>query len=371
MTYPPQGPGPGWQQRPHAFPAPPPPATHRNRGPLVCLFVTLGCGGLSLVMVLVAVLVGGLTLGGGGSATEAPTAPTTTASTTQTPTTGRPTTSPSMTEPPASRSHPTDVAFANDAYQPPAARPGSIIAKQAGSAAEAAAMTQQSSLYTGRIASPVRCPNDPIMSDPNLTEAQLKAGVERHIGCLMRVWQPVAAKAGIELLTPNVVLFTGSVESACGTLSRLNYYCSDDTTMYLQADPPTVTNADGQVTYRMEHVTAHEFAHHLQATFGILQAAWSLVSRGSADEQLESSRRIELQADCFAAVAWTATSYSQGGNQSDVDMILEVAGQLGDHPDRNGDHGKSASAVLWTTRGLQGKQPAACNTFVAPASEVR
>ncbi len=327
---------------------------------MACLLVTLGCGGLALVLLLSGAL-GWLALSFGDPiATETPP---TTVRTTAAPASPGATTS-------TARVHPTDVAYANDSYQVPPVQTGPIAVTAPTSDAAAMAMLTGGPLYAGAVASPVRCPNDPMLSDPDLTQAALKVGIERHVTCLMRVWQPLAAKAGLPLRRPDVVVFTKTTESPCGTLAVDNFYCSENVTLYFQSGPPRLTNADGQVTFRMENLVAHEFGHHVQATFGLLHAQWYFASRAAPDAALEWSRRLELQADCLMAVAWTATARSQGGTQADVDSMLDVARQLGDHPDRPGDHGKSESAVLWVTRGLQGK-PSACTTFAAPASEVR
>ncbi len=58
---------------------------------------------------------------------------------------------------------------------------------------------------------------------------------------------------------------------------------------------------------RPEHLPAglHEYAHHVQHMTGILWAEVNLPTSGQ-DEELERSRRIELQAECLAGCSWGA-----------------------------------------------------------------
>jgi len=105
-----------------------------------------------------------------------------------------------------------------------------------------------------------------------------------------------------------------------------------------------------------------------------------LIDDSDESEKLETSRRLETQADCFAGAA--LGSLWQGLKLTDADRqdILATTTDIGDDklsernngdPDEAGNHGKSQNRRLWVERGLNsGGSLGQCNTFNAPASEV-
>jgi uncharacterized protein len=124
-------------------------------------------------------------------------------------------------------------------------------------------------------------------------------------------------------------------------------------------------------------VMAHEFGHALQGRTGILISANGLGQlSGDKPTQLELSRRLETQADCFSGMFMRAVSLSMGIQQSDVNGILATYRAVGDdtlsgNPDVVGNHGHADSREFWGSTGLGTSDVGKCNTFVAPASQVR
>ena len=122
---------------------------------------------------------------------------------------------------------------------------------------------------------------------------------------------------------------------------------------------------------------AHEFGHALQGRTGILisSAAMGQLSDDKSTELLYS-RRSETQADCFSGMFMRAVSRSLGIQQSDVAGIIATYRAVGDdtltrNSDVEGSHGLAVSRVYWGNTGLGTSDVGSCNTFSAPASQVR
>ena len=129
--------------------------------------------------------------------------------------------------------------------------------------------------------------------------------------------------------------------------------------------------------YAGDYVMAHEFGHAIQGRTGILTSRnWLLSETPEKDVQLQLRRRTEVQADCFAGMFLRSVSVSRGLTQADADALQKDFYNGGDDvlsgdPDFVGDHGRGASRQFWGTTGLGTSEAGKCNTFVAPASQVR
>ena len=91
---------------------------------------------------------------------------------------------------------------------------------------------------------------------------------------------------------------------------------------------------------------------------------------------LQLRRRTEVQADCFAGMYLRAVSVSRGLTDADVEALQKDFYNGGDDvlsgdPHYVGDHGRGASRRYWGLTGLSNSEVSKCNTFVAPANEVR
>ncbi|MGB5323419.1 neutral zinc metallopeptidase, partial [Lutimonas sp.] len=105
---------------------------------------------------------------------------------------------------------------------------------------------------------------------------------------------------------PTLVLFTGSVASACGSASSATgpFYCPGDEKLYLDLsffdDMARKLNAPGD--FAQAYVIAHEVGHHIQKITGITDKVQSLRGQVSQKEYNTYSVRLELQADFLAGV---------------------------------------------------------------------
>ena len=202
---------------------------------------------------------------------------------------------------------------------------------------------------------------------PTAEEEELVTFAKRILAGTEDVWTKIFAQYGKTYVPPKLVLFSGSVQSACGgaTSSTGPFYCSGDQCVYL--DLSFFTNmkkqigADGDFAYA--YVIAHEVGHHVQNQLGILGQAHQQMSRVSEKESNQISVRLELQADFFAGV-WAHHDNKLFGSleEGDIDEGLAVAAKIGDDylqkqaygysvPD-SFNHGTSAQRSRWLKKGI-------------------
>lgn len=184
------------------------------------------------------------------------------------------------------------------------------------------------------------------------------------------VWTKVFRENGFgEYKAPTLVLFTGSVQSACGsaTASVGPFYCSGDQKLYI--DLSFFTEMKKQLgvegnTFAYAYVIAHEIGHHVEYSLGILDKAHSQMSRLDQKEANKISVRLELLADYYAGV-WA--HYEDEMNHSleygDMERGLELAKAIGDDwlqknargyaQPESFTHGTSAQRKRWLKKGFE------------------
>jgi predicted metalloprotease len=194
------------------------------------------------------------------------------------------------------------------------------------------------------------------------------------------VWTEVFRESGSQYQLPKMVLFTGSVQSACGHAQAAMgpFYCPGDQKLYLDlsffSDLHTRYGAPGD--FSQAYVIAHEVGHHVQNLMGILEKTHAAKARSSEAEGNAIQVRVELQADCLAGV-WANRAHEsrQILEQGDIDEALAAAAGVGD--DRlqqqsrgyvvpeSFTHGSSEQRIRWFTIGAKSGDPNQCNTFKA------
>lgn len=204
------------------------------------------------------------------------------------------------------------------------------------------------------------------LPDIGRSEERLREFYETAIGCLDDAWSPALLDAGFGWASPELEL--RARPGRCGEVpdeeDATAFYCGG--TIYM---PRTWVLDDLGVTEPAHLlVLAHEYGHHVQWQSRILRAASRREDAlaGQRDEQLEVTRRKELQAECFAGLFVGSTS-GRGSVESFADSI-----HYGQPSDEVSDtHGTSDHRRDWLTRGVRGEgRPAACNTWSAPAEQV-
>lgn len=177
---------------------------------------------------------------------------------------------------------------------------------------------------------------------------------------------------------PRLVLFSGSVDSACGFAQAAMgpFYCPADQRVYIDLsfyeDLKSQLQAPGD--FAQAYVVAHEVGHHVQNLLGISSQVRRLQQRVSQSDANDLSVRLELQADCLAGV-WAnhAQRSRQILEQGDIEEALNAASQIGDDrlqmqsqgyvtPD-SFTHGSSEQRARWFSKGIQSGNIDQCNTF--------
>lgn len=179
--------------------------------------------------------------------------------------------------------------------------------------------------------------------------------------------------------SPRLVLFKGSVSSACGMASSASgpFYCPADKQIYLDLDffRELEQRFAAAGDFAQAYVIAHEVGHHVQTISGLTSKINQARQRGERVEGADGLLvRQELQADCLAGVwAYYAQQQLQWLEPGDLEEALNAANAIGDDrlqkqargtvmPDAF-THGTSAQRVRWFRQGFDSGDPARCNTF--------
>ena len=195
-------------------------------------------------------------------------------------------------------------------------------------------------------------------------------------------------QANIAYTLPEVVSFSNSTSTACGTASAASgpFYCPGDQTIYIDVSFYDLLSSQYGASggaLAEEYVVAHEMGHHIENELGILNKA-------ANDEGASSdSVKVELMADCYAGL-WAgqaATTVDPKTGVTFLDPItptqlkdaLSAAAAVGDdHIQQQAGyinpesftHGTSQQRVAWFSRGYSSGQLSACDTFAAPTLDI-
>ncbi len=245
--------------------------------------------------------------------------------------------------------------------------------------AQADKWMKNNALYDESIMVPTNCAVDPV----NIQTASTNT-LEKHLNeltaCLWTVWDPPVTATGDELPRPPVTVYTSSITTACGKLNDVNaVYCGGDQRIYYAKQLYKIVPSSLRSTpFIADTVIAHEFGHTIQARTGILvsESAWEQRSTTSDSSALELSRRLEMQADCFAGMFTSSVAQANDLSASDLNKLGSMIHNLGDdvltgEPGYVDNHGSGDARETWFTAGQSSSQIATCNTFSAPSSSVR
>ncbi|WP_313469632.1 neutral zinc metallopeptidase [Carnobacterium sp.] len=199
------------------------------------------------------------------------------------------------------------------------------------------------------------------------TEAERADFVSVVLADTEDVWTDIFQDYGYVYQDPTLVLFSGSVQSACGVAGSSTgpFYCPGDANLYIDLsfydELSQQFNAPGD--FAMAYVVAHEVGHHVQTQFGLTKQLDSLRNQLSETEFNKYQVRFELQADYLAGV-WA--HYAQGLGyleEGDYEEAINAAGAVGD--DRlqqqaqgyvvpeSFTHGTSEQRMYWFDRGFK------------------
>lgn len=193
------------------------------------------------------------------------------------------------------------------------------------------------------------------------------------------VWTEIFQENGMTYEDPKLVLYSGSVDSACGTASSAvgPFYCPGDRKLYIDLSFYDELQQRFQAPgdFAMAYVIAHEVGHHVQTLLGTSEELNSLRQRLSETEYNKYQVRFELQADYMAGV-WA--NHAQGMNlleEGDLEEALTAASAVGDDtiqkqtqgyvvPD-SFTHGSSEQRKRWFYKGFNSGTLEGGDTFNA------
>ncbi|GAB3987935.1 neutral zinc metallopeptidase [Actinoallomurus acanthiterrae] len=230
-------------------------------------------------------------------------------------------------------------------------------------------------LYRSGALDPVGCRLPAIRKDD---EDSMRGFLDRLSDCLDDAWRRQFAKVGLAgFAAPSRVFWSESGSSPCGSYpapGAAAFYCPANDTMYVGLGD-VVETADGEPVSHYAvyaRVIAHEYGHHVQEDAGILEYGHQLMAGSAATARDEASRRIELQAQCFAGAFLSAQRDSLPITSSQYRAVLADARARGDdgQPDDRRDHGSGAHYAGWVARGYTQHVLSSCNTWTATPADV-
>ena len=191
-------------------------------------------------------------------------------------------------------------------------------------------------------------------------------------------WTAIFESAGRRYTEPTLVLFSGSVRSACGFAQAAMgpFYCPADRKVYIDlsfySDLRDRFQAPGD--FAQAYVIAHEVGHHVQTLLGVSEQVRRRQARLGRVEANQLSVRQELQADCFAGIwAHYADRTRNLLEQGDIEEGLNAASAIGDDrlqrqsqgyvTPESFTHGTSKQRATWFRRGYASGSVADCDTF--------
>jgi predicted metalloprotease len=233
-------------------------------------------------------------------------------------------------------------------------------------------LTGQTSVQTGD------GPLGPASANRGASENELADFVSVILADTEDTWAALFQQEGKRYVPPKLVLFTDSVQSACGLNSAAvgPFYCPPDQKVYIDLsfyqELKNKLGAPGD--FAQAYVIAHEIGHHVQTLLGVSERTRAAKSAAGQNERNQLSVKQELQADCLAGV-WGhhADKQRQMLEQGDLEEAIIAAAAIGDDQlqkqaggavsPESWTHGSSAQRVKWFRVGMRDGKVAACDTF--------
>ncbi len=220
-------------------------------------------------------------------------------------------------------------------------------------------------------------------SEPRELSAQEQQAGEfaaRVLATTEDVWNAkFPAQVGDAYQEPELVLFSGTVQSQCGGASAATgpFYCPADRRAYLDtaffATLAQELGAEGD--FAAAYVIAHEVGHHVQNQLGVLGQVNARQQSVGQTEANALQVRVELMADCLAGI-W-ANGVNDLLEPGDITEAINAAKRIGDdYLQRRAEqavnphsftHGTSEQRARWFDTGYESGNMNDCDTLSASA----
>ncbi len=193
------------------------------------------------------------------------------------------------------------------------------------------------------------------------------------------VWTEIFHEEGLQYKEPTLVLYSDSVQSACGTAGSSvgPFYCPGDQKLYIDLSfyQELQNNFKVPGDFAMAYVIAHEVGHHVQTLLGTSQKVNALRGKVSQEEYNQNSVKLELQADYYAGVWAHHAERMNVLEEGDLEEALTAASAVGDDTiqkraqgyvvPESFTHGTSEQRQHWFYKGFQSGNLQNGNTFNA------
>ncbi len=216
---------------------------------------------------------------------------------------------------------------------------------------------------------------------PTAEENQAADFVSAILADMEDTWPALLQPAGAHYEPPKLVLFSQTVESACGFGEAASgpFYCPADQKVYIDLsffNELSRLGAPGD--FAQAYVIAHEIGHHVQTLLGTSSRIRQMQEQTDEAGANALSVALELQADCYAGVwAYHANQQRQMLEPGDVEEGLQAAASIGDDrllrmagravQPESFTHGTSEQRAQWLRTGLSTGDCEACDTFARMA----
>ncbi|MFG3440900.1 neutral zinc metallopeptidase [Nonomuraea sp. NPDC047897] len=190
-----------------------------------------------------------------------------------------------------------------------------------------------------------------------------KAYLDGIVECLDATWQQHLTGAGLPFKKIRVKHVTKTPKKWCGFITGKSnsqaYYCGNNNTLMIQLGRSWLSEPHD---LWLAYVASSMYGMHVQNQSGI-SAAYDKLSYRSTAEDMEQTRRLNLQAECLGGAFLKSVWPLDGRHSRDWQQLLGLM-------DGDGWSGKTSSIKAWLRAGYATGDPGSCNTWVASSTKV-